>query len=253
MADDNYPQEGELVIATVTKIQYHSIFCDLDEYDNRSGMLHISEIAPGRIRNVNDHVKEGKSVIAKVLRVDENKGHIDLSIRRVTEAQRKQKAAERKQTKLVENIIEQVATKLDQEPEKLRSTLEETITDYPLYDAFTQVVEQETTFKKLGLDEETAQALTEFVKDRIKPQRVSIKGDFTINSYAPDGIARIRAAFGELPQGTDAFYKGAGVYSVQVTAKEYKQAEEVMRVVQEQIKSGLGSDAEIAFERTDKK
>ena len=144
MADDNYPQEGELVIATVTKIQYHSIFCDLDEYPGRSGMLHISEIAPGRIRNVNDYVKEGKSVIAKVLRVDKNKGHIDLSIRRVTEAQRKQKSAERKHEKLVQNIIEQVAEQLGQKPEQLRASLEDAI-DYDLYDAFTQVVEDETT------------------------------------------------------------------------------------------------------------
>ena len=50
------PEESELVICTVTKIQYHSVFVKLDEF-NHSGMIHISEISPGRIRNIGDYVK----------------------------------------------------------------------------------------------------------------------------------------------------------------------------------------------------
>ena len=253
MADNEYPQEGDIVLATITKIQYHSIFCDLDEYDKKSAMIHISEVAPGRIRNINDYVKEGKSVVAKVLRVDANKGHIDLSIRRVTDAQRKHKAATRKQEKLVENILSQVSQELDKEPAQLREQLTQTITDYALYDAFVAVVEEETTFEELGVDQAVAKKLTTYVQDRIQPQRVTIKGAFTINTYAADGIARIRAAFSDLPAGVEAHYKGAGVYAVHVTAKEYKAAEQTLKVVDERIKSALGADAHISFARTDKK
>ena len=248
-----YPQEGDLVIATISKIQYHSIFCDLDEYKGKSAMIHISEVAPGRIRNLSDYIKEGKSVVCKVLRVDEQKGHIDLSIRRVTDAQRKHKAASRKQAKLVENILEQVSQELDTKPEELQEQLASAITDYELYDAFVQVVEEQTTFEELGVKKEVAKVLTTFVQDRIKPQRVTIKGAFTINTYASDGIARIRAAYKELPAGVEAYYKGAGVYSVSVTAKEYKEAEATLKEVEKRIRSALGEEAEIAFERTDKK
>lgn len=253
MTSKDYPQEGDLVIATVTKIQYHSIFCDLDEYEKKSAMIHISEVAPGRIRNISDYLKEGKSVVAKVLRVDAQKGHIDLSIRRVTDAQRKQKASSRKQEKLVSNIIEQLASDIKSTPQELRAKLEETITEYDLFDAFRAVVEQETTFTDLGIDESLAQKLTQYVQDRIKPKRVSIKGDFTLQTYASDGIARIRAAFSTLPENVTAAYRGAGVYAVEVGAKEYKAAEKVLQVVREQIQSALGSDASIQFSRTDKK
>ncbi len=253
MADTNYPEEGDLVIATITKIQYHSIFCDLVEYGNQSAMIHISEVAPGRIRNLNDYVKEGKSVVAKVLRTDANKGHIDLSIRRVTDAQRKQKAAQRKQEKLVENMLEQASQELDTTAAKLREQLTKHIPAYELYETFVQVTEEETTLQEQGINKEVAQVLERFIKDRIKAQRISIKGEFTINSYASDGIARIRAAFKELPEGVEVYYRGAGVYAVAVTDKEYKQAEKTLAVVRERVQTALGSEAEISFSRTDKK
>ncbi len=52
-----FPKESEIVICTVTNIQYNSVFVKLDEYKNLQGMIHISEISPGRIRNLRDFVK----------------------------------------------------------------------------------------------------------------------------------------------------------------------------------------------------
>ena len=54
-----FPEESELVLCTVTSVQYHSVFVDIDEY-GKSGLIHISEVSPGRIRNIRDFVKEGK-------------------------------------------------------------------------------------------------------------------------------------------------------------------------------------------------
>ena len=88
---EGFPEEGELVMCTVTNVQYHSVFVRLEEY-GKSGMIHISEVSPGRIRNIRDFVKEGKKVICKVLRINLERGHIDLSLRRVSEAQKRNKA-----------------------------------------------------------------------------------------------------------------------------------------------------------------
>ena len=57
-----FPQEHEIVLCTVNKILTHSIFVGLDEYD-KQGMLHISEVSPGRIRNLRDFVEEGKKIV----------------------------------------------------------------------------------------------------------------------------------------------------------------------------------------------
>ena len=109
-----FPEDDELVLCTITKVQFHSVFANIDEY-GKGGMIHISEVSPGRIRNIRDYVKEGKKVVCKVLRIDEEKGHIDLSLRRVTETQRRKKVDEMKQEQKAEKILEFVAkdTKLD--------------------------------------------------------------------------------------------------------------------------------------------
>jgi len=63
---EGFPEEDELVMCTITKVQFHSVFANLDDY-GKNGMIHISEVSPGRIRNIRDFVKEGKKVVCKVL------------------------------------------------------------------------------------------------------------------------------------------------------------------------------------------
>ena len=105
------PEESDLVLTTITKIQFHSVFASLDEYEGKTGMIHISEISPGRIRNIFDFVREGKVVVCKVLKINPKLGHIDLSLRRVSEGQRRMKMDEMKQEQLAEKIIELLAVK----------------------------------------------------------------------------------------------------------------------------------------------
>ena len=109
-----FPEESELVICTVTKIHYHSVFVSLTEYNHLSGMIHISEISPGRIRNLSDYVKEGKVIVCKVLRVNRERRQIDLSLRRVSEHHRRHKIDSIKQETIAEKILEFVANKHEQ-------------------------------------------------------------------------------------------------------------------------------------------
>ena len=90
---EGFPEEDEFVLCTVNNVHYHSVFVKLDEY-GKTGLIHISEIAPGRIRNIRDYVIEGKKVVCKILKVDAKTGHIDLSLRRVNENQKKIKINE---------------------------------------------------------------------------------------------------------------------------------------------------------------
>ncbi len=101
---EGFPEEDELVLCTVTNIFHHGVFVNVEEY-GKGGMIHISEVSPGRIRNIRDFVREGKKVVCKVLRVNEEKGYIDLSLRRVNERQRKEKINEIKQEQKAEKII----------------------------------------------------------------------------------------------------------------------------------------------------
>jgi len=91
------PEQGEIVLATVTKVMDHGAYVTLDEYDNIQGFLHISEIAPGWIRSINRFVKDGEKKVLLVKKVNLKRGDIDLSLKQISKDQKKQKLFIKKQ------------------------------------------------------------------------------------------------------------------------------------------------------------
>ncbi len=72
-------KKGKIVKGSITGIEKYGIFVNLDNY--YSGLIHISEISKGFVKDINDYVEIGETIYAKVLDVDENENHIKLSIK----------------------------------------------------------------------------------------------------------------------------------------------------------------------------
>ena len=70
---------GEVLKGEVVKIADFGAFVRLNPFTD--GMVHISEIAPFRVERVSDIIKEGMIVPVKVIRIDEERGKISLSIK----------------------------------------------------------------------------------------------------------------------------------------------------------------------------
>ena len=227
-----FPEEDEVVMCTVSKIHFHSVFVNIDEYGGRTGLIHISEVSPGRIRNLRDYVVEGKKVVCKVLRVDKEKGHIDLSLRRVTVGQKKAKANGIKQEQKAEKIIEFVARNLKVDTVPLYNQLCEKILEkYPsIYPAFEEVVKNDKLLKELGIDDKIAEPLTEAIKQRIKEAEVQIGGELSIISYAPNGVEIVKEALkkADIDKNISISYEGGGKYKIMVKAPDYKKAEKML-------------------------
>lgn len=66
---------GEIYEGTVTRITPFGAFISL--FPGTEGLLHVSQIAPGRVKRAEDHLKVGDVIKVKVHRIDE-KGKIDL-------------------------------------------------------------------------------------------------------------------------------------------------------------------------------
>ncbi|WP_042353856.1 S1 domain-containing post-transcriptional regulator GSP13 [Bacillus rubiinfantis] len=75
---------GSIITGKVTGIQPYGAFVAIDE--NTQGLVHISEITHGYVRDIHDHLKVGDEVKVKVLSVDEEAGKIGLSIKATEEA-----------------------------------------------------------------------------------------------------------------------------------------------------------------------
>jgi general stress protein 13 len=76
-------QVGSIITGKVTGIQPYGAFVALDE--NIQGLVHISEITHGYVKEIKDHIKVGEQVTVKVLTIDKEAGKIGLSIRATEE------------------------------------------------------------------------------------------------------------------------------------------------------------------------
>ncbi|MBW3019745.1 S1 RNA-binding domain-containing protein [Candidatus Woesearchaeota archaeon] len=228
---DNFPEVDELVIATVTKVNPNSVFTTMDEYGNKTALIHISEISPGRIRNIRDFVVEGKKIICKVLKVDEEKGHIDLSLRRVTEIQRRNKSDEIKQELKAEQLFDFFVKEHKISKKTQTDFIKNLNKEYStVFDFFTDIVEDQVKVSEIYDEKGFSQELEEFIKEKIKPQEIEISGTMKITSFEPDGIDIIKKVIlDSQDEFTEISYLGSGNYSIKVKSKEFKDAEKILK------------------------
>lgn len=114
---------GSVVKGKITGIQPYGAFVALD--DSTQGLVHISEITHGFVKDINDHVKVGDEVNVKVLSVDEEKGKMSLSIRATEEAPQKSEASQQPKAKK-----QQPAIKFEMEEQKGFNTLKDKLEEW---------------------------------------------------------------------------------------------------------------------------
>ena len=73
-------EKEDVVKVTVTGIQKYGAFVNTEDYE---GLIHISEISYGYVKNVNDYVKIGDEIYAEVVDIDEKDNHLKLSIKNI--------------------------------------------------------------------------------------------------------------------------------------------------------------------------
>lgn len=78
----NY-QPGDVVTGKVAGIQPYGAFIALDK--DTQGLVHISEITYGFVKDVSEYLTVGEEVKVKVLDIDEEAGKISLSVRALQE------------------------------------------------------------------------------------------------------------------------------------------------------------------------
>ena len=230
------PDEGEIVLCRVTKIFPNSVFAQMVEYSD-SGMIHISEIAPGRMRNLREYVKVGKQIVCVVLRVKKDRGHIDLSLRRVGTGAKLRKLDEIKQELKAEQVLAKLAKKLEMKTEDLYKKVSEIAFEHYSYvhSAFKEFVAGKVTFEELGFDSKLASELNVAVKEKFKEPVATFRGEIELHTYASDGVLRVRktlSKIAELREDMQVVYLGAGKYKFTFVDKEIKAAEKDISAIE---------------------
>lgn len=72
---------GDIVQVTITGIQKYGAFALVD--DKYDGLIHISEISSGYVKNINDYIKIKDKIYAQVVDIDKENNKLKLSIKNI--------------------------------------------------------------------------------------------------------------------------------------------------------------------------
>uniref|UniRef100_A0A5B6ZUA0 Putative eukaryotic translation initiation factor 2 subunit alpha-like n=1 Tax=Davidia involucrata TaxID=16924 RepID=A0A5B6ZUA0_DAVIN len=216
MYEAKYPEVDMAVMIQVKNIADMGAYVSLLEYNNIEGMILFSELSRRRIRSVSSLIKVGRIEPVMVLRVDKEKGYIDLSKRRVNEEDIQVCEERYNKSKLVHSIMRHVAETMKLDLEDLYIHVA-----WPLYrkyghafEAFKLVVsdpdsvlnsltreikeigpdEKEVTKVVPAMSEEVKDALIKNIRRRMTPQPLKIRADIEMKCFQFDGVLHIKAA-----------------------------------------------------------
>jgi len=203
MYEKKYPEVDELVMVNVKSIAEMGAYVSLLEYNNIEGMILLSELSRRRIRSISKLIRVGRQEVVVVLRVDKEKGYIDLSKRRVS-VEEVQKCEERyNKSKAVHSIMRHVAETCEKNLEGLYLEF-----GWPLYKRFSHayeafklaVTDPDEALRDLAIDPVIREALIKNIRRRLTPQPIKIRADIEVTCFQYEGIDAIKTALkaGEL-------------------------------------------------------
>jgi len=172
-------------------------YVKLLEYDNIDGMILLSELSRRRIRSIQKLIRIGRNEVVVVLRVDKDKGYIDLSKRRVS-AEDIVRCEERyNKSKSVHSIMRHVAEKTKTPIQKLYEDI-----GWPLNkkyghanDAFKLSITNPDVWKDVTFPSEAVKAeFQSYIGKKLTPHPVKVRSDVEVTCFKYDGIDAIKEA-----------------------------------------------------------
>lgn len=219
---------GDVVLCTVNEIAGTVVFVKID--GNGEGSIITSEIAPGRIRNLREYVVPKKKIVCKVLRISQN-GNIDLSLRRVTQKEKKEILEQYKQEKSYKSVLKSI---LGEKSEKIIQEIE---SKQRLFDFLEEAKENSKDLEKIVGKTDTKKVL-EIIQTQ-KQKTAILKKEINLTTKDPSGLKLIKELLGNLKE-VEIKYISAGKYSVKIEADDIKTADnrlkDILKNIEEKAK-----------------
>lgn len=215
-------EERDVVLCTVTKIEGTSVFVNIE--GDGEGSIVVSEIAPGRIRNLRDYVVPNKKIVCKVLKIEG--GHVHLSLRRVTSKERQDLLNMYEAAKAIQMTLKQLLP--EQWEEKLKAIQKE----HHLVEFFKKAKEDRKLVEQFFLQGEI-EKIHPLLKE--KEKEIEIKKEFKLQCMQSDGILRLRKVLQFHQPGADITYLAASRFVLRLKGKNYKQGNALLQQIFEEI------------------
>ncbi|CAJ0577659.1 unnamed protein product, partial [Mesorhabditis spiculigera] len=200
---NEYPDADDTVMVNVRQIAEMGAYVRLLEFNNKEGMILLSELSRRRIRSVNKLIRVGRNECVVVIRVDKDKGYIDLSKRRVYAKDMALCEERFAKAKAVNSILRHVAEQLGYEQDsQLEELYEKTAWHFDrkekkkaaCYDVFKKAIQDATVFDECDISADIKEKLLEDIRKKLTPQAVKIRADIEVTCFSYAGISAIKEA-----------------------------------------------------------
>jgi len=190
-------------MVNVRSIAEMGAYVHLLEFNNIEGMILLSELSRRRIRSINKLIRIGRNECVVVIRVDKDKGYIDLSKRRVSPEDIVACEEKFAKAKSVNSILRHVGEILKYTTDRQLEELYEKTAWYfddkskkqgASFDVFKLAVTDSTVLDECGLDAVTKDTLLTHIKRRLMPQAVKVRADVEVGCCTYDGIDAVKTA-----------------------------------------------------------
>lgn len=255
--EEEMPELGEFVLATINQITTYGVYASLDEYNDMKGFLHRSEVATGRIRRISRFIRVGQKDVLKVIRVSKERREVNLSLKQITKQDKKNKLIDVKQTDKANNIIDLAKKELKlthSENDNFQTIIEEKFDT--LYKGLEEItINGIQSFIDLGLPQNYSEYLEKVSKEKISIPKVTITGTMEISSPLPNGIEIVKEALSASEkEETDTTkislgYLCAPKYRLSIESPNYKEAEKTMKNVVAIIQNKMKKRGSFEFSR----
>lgn len=228
------PEWGEFVLCTVTRITPYAAWCRLDEYlDKIEGMIHVSEVSGRWVHDIREFVKLNKQYVAKVVKVDYQKNSVNLSLKRVSKFDEREKMnafrREQRGERMLEQAGKELGKNLEQSYGEVGFLLQKNFGE--LFAAFEEIKKSPDALTNTGVSQQWLDALKNVAEKTFKEKEIVIKADLELKSYAKDGVKKIKDVLKNLSEKTGASVKyiSAPKYRVEITTKDPKATEKKLK------------------------
>jgi len=233
-----FPEEGELIVCKVIEVTQFAAWCELLEYKLK-GIIPISEAAGKWIFDVREVIKEGQVVVARVMRIEKENKLVHLSLRRVSQAEMKEKMnefrREQRGEKLLELACNKVGVSLEEGYRQVGFLLIKKFGS--LFDAFCNMDREK--LERLQIDKNWIDALLEMKEKSIKEKETVLKYELEVKSLEPNGVELIKEFLLDLEEKTKGkiYYISSPFYRLEITTKEPKKDERRISKILEKMSS----------------
>ncbi|MGC8671861.1 MAG: S1 RNA-binding domain-containing protein [Candidatus Micrarchaeia archaeon] len=238
------PEIGETVLIRINKVMPFGAYCSLVEY-NIDAYLPINEVNAGWIKNIHEFIKEGQSDVAKVIFVDKEKQAVDISLKRVSTKEKKDKLNEYSLEKRAEQLFNQAVSAAGVQDAELAQIKQKAATKFSTYSELLEAAYDNKPQVKEVLGVALSSALHEIAQKNIKPKvfKVSYKLELSGKNRVGN-ILKIKQALGEVEKiGVNVIYEGAPHYLLRAEGGSYPEAEAKIK----NATGILGKHSELSF------